>query len=301
MTPDKDVIEHFLFQMYDDFDGVIELAWSTNSRGAITESLHYPFDKFADMVEQAVIVNDAGDNCYFTPAVLRAGTSSRAHNDDVAEARFLWVDLDSADAMRAPAKRYGPCTPTASTLTRASPDQRMHLYWRLAEPISVGQEVTRLNRRIAAHMFGDMNCTNPARVLRLPGTVRWPTEDKPIGPHVLEPWFYGESLNVYTAEEIEAAFPVAKDVRGRRDYGLASGSGTDWDTFLDEPIEEGERNAKLFQLTGKLLSKNLSPHLVYELILAVNAHHCTTGLSEDEVDTLVDSCCKTELQKRAGG
>jgi hypothetical protein len=300
MKPNRDEIEHFLSQMYGGFGGVIELAWSPADQDAIICADHYSHDKLDKFVEHAVELNADRANIYFTPAVLRADTVGRAHDDDVAEVRFLWTDLDSAEAMDAPAKRYTVCEPTASVLTRASPDQRMHCYWLLDQPLAGGAEARRLNRRVTAHMFGDMSCTNPARVLRLPGTVRWPTEEKPIGPHHLEPWFYGESLNVYTAEEIEAAFPVVKEARGRRDYGLVSGSGTDWDTFLAQPIKEGERNGKLFRLTGKLLSKNLSPHLVAEIVQAVNAYHCTPELDEDEVDVLVDSCCAVARRKVAG-
>ena len=299
MRPDKAAIEHFLFQMYQPFCGVIELAWSLPGRDAISHAEHYPHAELDELVEHAATLNANRANIYYTPAILRTDVAGRAHDDDVTEVRFLWTDLDSTEAMRAPANKYGCCEPTILVVTRASPTQRMHLYWLLVEPVCVGSEVKRLNKRIAAHMLGDMVCTNPSRVLRLPGTVRWPTEDKPIGPHVLEPWFYGEALNVYTAEEIEAVFPAVKDANGRRDYGLVNGSGTDWDSFLAGPLKEGKRNDALFRLTGKLLSKNLSPHLVAEIVQAVNAYHCTPPLDEGEVDTLVDSCCKTILRKVA--
>ena len=101
MTPDKDAIEHFLFQMYAPFGGVIELAWSLPGQDAISHAEHYPHNKPDEFVGHAATLNAGGHNIYFTPAILGADVTGRAHDDDVTEVRCLWTDLDSTEAMRA--------------------------------------------------------------------------------------------------------------------------------------------------------------------------------------------------------
>ncbi len=304
MQADRDMIEQFLTRLYDAGpEGVIELAWSKPGQDAITNAEHFPRNAPVLFSELAACLNAEEQNVYFTPALLRPGVQGRARDDDVIELPALWADLDTPEAMRAPAQRYGTCEPTCSIMTRPTPDVRLHYYWKLAEPM-IGDgakfEGKRYNQRIAAHMFGDRASVNPSRLLRVPGTVRWPTESKPVGPHLLSPWWFGESLHTYTLAEIEAAFPPA---RHGRDYGIGEGrTPTEaWVSIADNGAHKGARNTTAASLCGYLLRRGVSPDVLWPLLSAWNADRCNPPLDEGELHTVFESICERELARRITG
>ncbi len=302
MQPDPDAVVTFLARLYDtDHNLERELSWSDPGQDAIIHAERFSADDPMGFAERAVDINAAGCNTYFTPALLEPGGSGRAKDSDVAALPVLWADLDTADALRAPAKRYGVCEPTCSVMTRPPADVRLHYYWRLAEPIfgAAASEARRLNRRIAAHMYGDLACCNPARVLRIPHTVRHPTEDKPIGPHLLGVCWFGESLHTYTPDKIEAAFPISA---GARDYGV-NGNSTpkeEWIAIANNGAKEGERNQTAARLFGYLLRRGVYPEVAWPLVSSWNSDHCDPPLDEDELERVFHSICERELNRRFG-
>jgi hypothetical protein len=60
------------------------------------------------------------------------------------------------------------------------------------------------------------------------------------------------------------------------------------------PIAEGARNDSLARLTGYLLRRRPAPHVVLELVRAVNQARCTPPLSDEEVVRTVDSIARRE-------
>ena len=305
MQPDPDAIVTFLTRLHDvDHNLERELAWSDPGQDVICHGERFAADDPVGFAARAAELNRAGCNVYFTPALLELGGRGRAKDNDVAAVGALWADLDTADAMRAPAKRYGVREPTCSVMTRPTPDVRLHYYWRLAEPIigAAASEARRLNRQIAAHMYGDLACCNPARLLRVPGTVRHQTEDKPIGPYLFRVCWFGESLHTYTPTEIEAAFPVVAGTG--RDYGvMAFGSSTpvaEWVTRIANGAEDGGRNVAASRLIGHLLHYQLHPEIAWALVSVWNEARCCPPLDEDELGRTFRSIQEAELRKRIG-
>ena len=303
MRPDPDAITTFLTRLYDtDHNLERELSWSDPGQDAIIHAERFAADDPVGFAARAAEINEAGCNVYFAPALLEPGGHGRARDNDVAAVGVLWTDLDTADAMRAPAKRYGVCEPTCSVMTRPPADVRLHYYWRLAEPIfgAAAPEAKRLNRRIAAHMYGDLACCNPSRVLRVPHTIRHPTEDKPIGPYLLNVCWFGEGLHTYTPGEIEAAFPVV--VNGARDYGVSDNCTPkeEWVTIAINGAREGERNQTAARLFGYLLRRDVYPEVAWPLVSSWNTDRCEPPLDEDELERVFHSICERELDRRFG-
>jgi hypothetical protein len=70
-----------------------------------------------------------------------------------------------------------------------------------------------------------------------------------------------------------------------------------WHTVLTEPIHNGQRNATLASICGKLLHMGVNDaFLLYDLIMCVNLARCEQPLSVSEVETVVISMVRTHLK-----
>jgi len=76
-----------------------------------------------------------------------------------------------------------------------------------------------------------------------------------------------------------------------------------WHRKLTSTVHNGERNATLASICGKLLHSGLDDvTLLYDVMLCVNAARCETPLAEAEVETVVASVLRTHLNRlRANG
>jgi len=71
-----------------------------------------------------------------------------------------------------------------------------------------------------------------------------------------------------------------------------------WHTVLTEPIRNGQRNATLASIAGKLLHSGLKDgFLLYDLVMCVNIARCEQPLSAGEVETIVISVIRTHLKR----
>lgn len=124
-------------------------------------------------------------NFYVQVASVRAG-ERRGGLDSLDCARALWVDIDGSAAIghietlrqRIAAARIHQ--PTA--IVRTSP-KGWHCYWALDDPFALADPVAQARFRrvlygLAQRLGGDLRATDPARVLRPPGTVNRPSAEK---------------------------------------------------------------------------------------------------------------------------
>ena len=101
-------------------------------------------------------------------------------DDDIADCPALFVEWDDRpkDEQLTAWQGLGLPEPTAMI---DSGGKSVHNYWRLAEPITPAQwrEAT---ARLIAHCGSDRSCSNPSRVMRLPGFRYWDKQTgKPTG------------------------------------------------------------------------------------------------------------------------
>jgi primase-like protein len=71
-----------------------------------------------------------------------------------------------------------------------------------------------------------------------------------------------------------------------------------WHDIITNTISEGQRNATLASITGKLLFHGVHPYLVRDLVDAVNVARCSPPLPPNEVEQLVASVMHTDAEKR---
>jgi hypothetical protein len=188
-------IEHLFGGYLDGYhDGLIELAW-TESKGAegkhpLKHAKLYGTDQLDKLVEHAARLNaQPMCNVYIGAALRKPNTApwARAQDNDAYVLTAAYVDLDDAGAALAAKDIYGKAKPTLIVVTGREPHTRAQMWWRLDEPLTDPQEWPSLLRGMSAAMRGDSTVTNPARVMRLAGSIAWPVKEgrsieQPISP-----------------------------------------------------------------------------------------------------------------------
>jgi hypothetical protein len=128
--------------------------------------------------EHAAAMNAAKMNVYVCVNPIRQGTSRGAATDaDVPCAFFCFADGDDDQAAANIRNFTGP-KHTMAVMTGKIPGPRPHIYYELEEPCRNLPAWTEMQRNIAAALKTDRTVINPSRIMRLAGTINWPTPDK---------------------------------------------------------------------------------------------------------------------------
>lgn len=159
-------------------DGLIEIRHGVD--GALNKHAYFGLSeaRIADAVHYAVEMNRMGQNVYVgvNPRKGTTNTKHAAKDSDVEIAFFQFADLDKKEAIDRLAGDY-PLKATMVVVTGTVPNSRPHLYWQLEEPVGNMPAWTERQRGIA-HVLGGDAVINPSRIMRLAGTVNFPSQDK---------------------------------------------------------------------------------------------------------------------------
>lgn len=139
---------------------------------------------FGDDVEAAsawaLDRNADGANIYWTANVCGAGVGAKPSKGDIAAARFLHVDIDppkdGSAWDRAAARQKLDNLPIKPSVIINS-GNGIQALWALDVRLENWEPIEALNRELARRLGGD-NCHNIDRLLRLPGTVNYPSPAK---------------------------------------------------------------------------------------------------------------------------
>lgn len=179
-------VEHLFGGYLDGFhNGLIELAWTeptagTDGKHPLKHAKLYGTDQLDDLVENAARLNaQPMCNVYIGAALRKPNTApwARAQDVDAYALTAAYVDLDDPGSATAAKEIYGKAKPTLIVVTGRAPHTRAQMWWRLDEPLTDSDEWPFLLKGMAAAMRGDSTVTNPARVMRLAGTIAWPVKD----------------------------------------------------------------------------------------------------------------------------
>ncbi len=191
----------------------------------------------------------------------RAGSAS-----DVEIAFWHFADLDDPDAVARAGKRLRALPPTLSVTTGTLPHRRPHLYWQLEEPVTNLDAWTQRQRGIAQTLEGD-HVIDPPRIMRLAGTVNFPTQKKlqagyKVERTSLKTEFEDERAPV-SPDEIAAAFPVQAvtehgeyQVNGNGEYNtLRAMRGTQIGDLIDACRRGEQWHNSMIRLVAHLVAK----------------------------------------------
>ena len=186
LAPDPDAmrrqLEHVFHGDLDGaHDGLVELTWNDPRTGALAPAELFGTDRIDELVDRAVALNRTpGVNVYVGAALRRpqAARNRRASDADFLAASCICADVDTdvvAPAIAACKRRGAP--PTMTVVTGRHPHLRAQMWWRLDAPCRDAAQLRRICAAVAAAIGGDPLVLNPGRVLRLGGSVAWPTKD----------------------------------------------------------------------------------------------------------------------------
>lgn len=140
---------------------------------------HYVDPLDADFLDDAITkvcdLNQAGWNGYVCINPIDNTHDGPANDQAIVSAYFAFADADDAKASEQLLASHAK--PDFYVQTGAVPTQRLHAYWSI-EGIHDLDKWRMMQKRLIANFGSDKAICNPSRVMRLAGTVAYPTETK---------------------------------------------------------------------------------------------------------------------------
>ncbi len=184
-SPDGVAIQAFLHTLFDPAhdiypEGLLELrtlhekygvscSYFTTDEQGIHSAAQYAAGRNLDGYNVCVGVNPRRRD------VDREGGGS---NKDVPFAIWNFADLDDAAAVAQIEARTAHAPATMRVTTGTVPHRRDHLYWRLDEPVGNLKAWEEQQRALVTLLDADKAVVDPARIMRVAGTVSYPSSKK---------------------------------------------------------------------------------------------------------------------------
>ena len=284
---------------WDDLDGkpVIEIrALSEHGSANIARFSPDMLDMAAD---HAQAMNDAKRNVYMCinpvdgDADIRAGFG--AHDKDILAALYCFADADTDGAMKNILSFAGPQF-TMSVKTGTVPFTRGHCYWKLEEPVRNLQAWRETQQSIASSLKTDAVVINPSRIMRVAGTVSWPSTKK------VEKGYTPEIVTMRTQfstdrdpvpfERMMRAFPPVKGVstsEGDNPFSIDLGKQAMDRALAQQSIMQGEDwHHNVVRLVGSYVAKGLADAEIHAITDNFTQPPYTADDTRREVQQAID-------------
>lgn len=232
------------------------------------DAAFFPYPQDFDKLRQYAAAK-RGSNIYFGVGVRG---EKRGSADCVSSLSSVWVDIDFKRTDESEAlKRLGelPTKPSATIQSGGG----IHAYWFLREPAAPSDfpRLRAVNRAIVKAVGGDPAACDPARIMRVPGTMNV-KYDPPRPCSIIS--FFPEHL--YSLSDFDY-LPQPEDPQAAQPREVA------------EKITEGGRHAAIMSLAGTLARRDITPDEMLPTLHAVNSSRCDPPLPGDEVITIAQS------------
>jgi hypothetical protein len=209
-------------------DAWIEIAFGRPGGALDAAKIFSVFDieKAVDFAEKK---NKDNFNVYVGVA-LRQGKkprSGRASGQHVAAGAYAWVDYDAAgddERINAILKEH-KLTPALVVTTGAVPHPRRHLYFKLDGTVTL-EKLEAANESLK-NLLGSDDVQNPDRVLRLAGTISYPSADKKGRGYVVEltSLHLNKDARPFKVDELIGLAPASGEIDPYVEAGKESGAG----------------------------------------------------------------------------
>jgi len=194
LQPHPKVIVGFISAITQDWlscsnqDGVFEIRCLGENRTTVNR--RFTLDDLEEATDLAVQMNKIKLNIYMTinpidcNASIKAGSGTK--DKDIMRAHYSFADADDEAGLKGIIKLSELCEPDIVVTTGTVPHERRHTYWRLSEPC-IDLKLWRSKQSEIATLFAtDHSVINPSRVMRIAGTVSYPSTKKQTRGYVPE-------------------------------------------------------------------------------------------------------------------
>lgn len=182
MSPDKDLIHQFLSLLTEPWKkcsptGQLDLRFLANGKSVATAQ--FSDDQLMDATNHILQMNADNLNAYvcINPVAeqpIKAGDGAK--DEDILRAHFAFADCDelgSAERLKSSAPPHD-----FSVVTGTRPHLRCHYYWQFVDPVYDLLDWKKTQKAIAEVHATDGKVCNPSRVMRVAGTIAYPSVQK---------------------------------------------------------------------------------------------------------------------------
>lgn len=223
---------------------------------------------------QRFIITNGDQDLYFGVATRKSSGDGSLVN--CGELYAIFVDIDFKTISEADARATLERFPLKPSIVVAS-GGGLHIYFMLKEPLDLQQEADRakgLLRRLALSLDGDLAPAEPARILRVPGTLNYKyTPPRRVLVEVFNP---DRAYNVCDFDDMLPEEPEP----------MTNGNGRGF--TVGEKIKDGERNTTLYKLARSMKAKGLSGAAILAALRAENQAKCEPPLPDTEVEKIAE-------------
>lgn len=254
----------------------------------------------SDLADHAIELNRFGLNAYVVVNPVRADAQSRsAKDEDIIASHYFWADGDDEEAANSIRNFAGPKY-TMAVMTGKVPSPRPHIYWRTDEWVMNLPAWTGIQKAIAARLSTDPTVVNPSRIMRLPGTINWPTDKKAAKGRVAELTTlrtdYDDDREPVSFDQMLRAFgpgpslvPLSQQAQSAAGLSIDTGpQAMDRETARIRALSGEQWNIEVFRLVGSYVRAGLDD----ADILALTERLTLAGYSIDqthrEVQNMID-------------
>lgn len=258
-------------------------------------------------VQWIASINALGYNIYAVRNPIDPKRSGSASDTDIVAAFFLWADCDDPAAAGNVLRFDGPKW-SASVVTGTTPSTRAHTYWELAEPCTDMAEWRAMQATIAAHFASDPSVINPSRIMRVGGTVSYPSAQKQGRGYISEitelRTEYADPRAPVTLEQMARVFgsrePARKPLSAMAtpsapragglyiDTGAAMMPALDRDRLAIQATSGMEWHNAVIRLVASYVGKGLSDDEIHALTQPLTLSGYTAQQTAQEVQAAIE-------------
>ncbi|MCC8964525.1 hypothetical protein H8A95_19940 [Bradyrhizobium sp. Pear76] len=294
LTPSKSDIAKHLYALFSpEFvqaypDGWIEIAYGhATTGGNVTAAENFSVFELQDAIKFAEAKNKAGYNIYVGPAIRQGNrpASGRASDNLVVASAFSWAEFDrEGDAERIHAiLKENYLSPALIVTTGSVPYLRAHLYFRLTDGVSPDR-LKAANTSLVGYLGGD-SVQNTSRVMRLAGTVNYPTPDKKARGYIAEVVALRQppDARVFSAEELIGLTVKSNQFRDSCRTNVSRDDG-ELTTLLEASRLTGNWHNSIRNAIATMIGRNWSD----AAIRFACAPYCRGGTEDPDLTPLID-------------
>lgn len=308
LTADKSTIAAFLAEITSGWNDLpepaaLELRCLFPDRSPDIQRFEPTPDGFRALADHAAVMNSHGLNAYVVINPVRPSAPLRRHgklsgacDEDIIAAFYFWADGDDEEAANSIRNFAGPRWTMAVTTGRV-PSPRPHIYWRCDEAVLNLDAWTGIQKAIAARLSTDRTVVNPSRIMRLPGTVNWPTEKKAEKGRVPElatlRTEYDDDRDPVTFDQMLRAFGPGPSLsqQAQSSAGLSIDTGPqamDREAARIKALSGDQWNIEVFRLVGSYVRRGLADHEIHQLTDPLTLNGYTVEQTRREVQSMIE-------------